>query len=133
MATVKSFEDLEIWKLSKSLCKELLPLCKRLQTEKNYRLLDQIQGSSGSIMDNIAEGFEREGKLEFIKFLYYSKGSSGELLSQLHRCTDNNYLSSPEFEKFRDQIKSIGRMENSLIEYLKKSELQGRRKKDISE
>ena len=55
---------------------------------KDYKLKDQINGSSGSIMDNIAEGFERSGRNEFINFLSYSKGSVGEVKSQLYRTLD---------------------------------------------
>ena len=60
--------------------------------EHNFRLINQIEGSSGSIMDNIAEGFERGTRNEFIVFLGYSKGSCGELRSQLYRALDRKYI-----------------------------------------
>jgi four helix bundle protein len=65
MATIKRFEDLEIWQMARQLCKEIFELTLRDNFIKDYSLKDQIRGSSGSIMDNIAEGFERGGYKEF--------------------------------------------------------------------
>jgi four helix bundle protein len=65
MATVKRFEDLEIWKEARKLSKEVVRLCKTTDLKSDFKLRDQIRASSGSVMDNIAEGFERDGNLEF--------------------------------------------------------------------
>ncbi len=75
MATIKHFEDVEAWKLSRELSDKIGTLIDNGLFKKNYRLIGQIEGSSGSIMDNIAEGFERGTRAEFINFLGYSKGS----------------------------------------------------------
>jgi four helix bundle protein len=85
MATVKSFEELEIWQLSREICQEVWDVFERTTLGKDFELKNQMNRSSGSIMDNIAEGFERNGRKEFIQFLSYSKGSCGELRSQLYR------------------------------------------------
>ena len=69
MATVKNFEDLEIWKEARRLYVEILKITKETELKNDYRLRDQIKGASGSIMDNIAEGFERNGNVEFRQFL----------------------------------------------------------------
>jgi hypothetical protein len=61
MATIKRFEDLEIWQMARQLCKEIFELTLCVNFIKDFSLKDQIRGSSGSIMDNIAEGFERGG------------------------------------------------------------------------
>ena len=61
MATVKQFEDLDIWKLSRVLCNDINIIANRTGLRKDYKLYSQIDGSSGSVMDNIAEGFERNG------------------------------------------------------------------------
>ena len=92
MATIKKFEDLEMWKLSRDLCKRIGDLIDKERLNKNYRLIGQIEGSSGSIMDNIAEGFERGTRAEFIMFLGYAKGSCGEIRSQLYRLLDRTYI-----------------------------------------
>ena len=60
MATIEKFEDLEIWKEARLLSKEIIHLSKNTDLKTDYRLKDQIKGSSGSVMDNIAEGFERD-------------------------------------------------------------------------
>ena len=92
MASVKKFEELEAWKLSRELHAKIGRKIDDGSFRNNYRLIGQIEGSTGSIMDNIAEGFERGSRKEFIVFLAYSKGSCGELRSQLYRCLDRNYI-----------------------------------------
>ena len=92
MATIKRFEELDVWKLSRELCKKTGELVDNGVLKNNFRLIGQVEGSSGSIMDNISEGFERGTRAEFIQFLGYSKGSCGELRSQLYRILDRNYI-----------------------------------------
>jgi four helix bundle protein len=129
MATITCFEDIESWKMAKELCKRLGCLIDQGRFGRGYRLVHQIEGSSGSIMDNIAEGFERGTRAEFIQFLGYAKGSCGELCSQLYRAFDRNYLSQNEFESFRQSVMNIsGRIQN-LISYLQKTDIEGVRKK----
>lgn len=80
MATINNFEDLEIWKRSRILCQKInASLLQNPNCSQNIKY--QIDRSSGSVMDNIAEGFEREGNKEFINFLSISKGSCGEVRS----------------------------------------------------
>jgi len=90
MATIKSFEDIESWKKARTVCKKLGAMVEEGRFKRSYRLINQIEGSSGSIMDNIAEGFERGTRAEFIQFLGYAKGSCGELRSQLYRALDRD-------------------------------------------
>ncbi len=88
MATVKRFEDLQIWQEARVLAKKIILIVQSKGLKDNYRLRDQIIGSSGSVMDNIAEGFERNGNLEFRQFLSIAKASAGETRSQLYRVFD---------------------------------------------
>jgi four helix bundle protein len=127
MATIKRFEELEMWILSRSLCKELGSLIDLGLFKNNYRLIGQIEGSSGSIMDNIAEGFERGTKAEFILFLGYAKGSCGELRSQLYRSLDRQYINQDQFETLIVMTKRINAMIQKFIEYLRKTNIKGNR------
>lgn len=129
MATIKTFEELDAWKLSRELCNKIGALIDRGCFEKNFRLIGQIEGSSGSVMDNIAEGFERGTRLEFIQFLGYSKGSCGEFRSQLYRALDRKYLSKDEFDEHFLLAVRISAMLQKFISYLQKSEIAGERKK----
>jgi four helix bundle protein len=92
MATIKSFEDIESWKKAREVCSLLGKLIDEGKFKNSFRLINQIEGSSGSVMDNIAEGFERGTRAEFIQFLGYAKGSCGELRSQLYRALDRAFI-----------------------------------------
>ncbi|PQJ80162.1 four helix bundle protein [Polaribacter porphyrae] len=125
MATVTKFEDLEIWKLSRILCNDINTLANNSELRKDYKLYSQIDGSSGSVMDNIAEGFERNGNKEFIQFLSIAKASCGETRSQLYRVLDRNYVNENEFIKLKEQALVLSKMIGGFINYLKKSDFKG--------
>jgi four helix bundle protein len=129
MATIKRFEDLDAWKVSRELCNKIGVIIDKELFQKNYRLIGQIEGSSGSIMDNIAEGFERGTRAEFIMFLGYSKGSCGEFRSQLYRALDRKYIAQNEFEELFTLAARISAMIQKFIEYLQKTEVKGVRRK----
>ena len=74
---------MKIWNAARDLAKEIIIISKTTDLKLDFKLRDQIKGASGSVMDNIAEGFERDGNLEFRQFLSIAKGSAGEVRSQL--------------------------------------------------
>ena len=109
---VKSFEDLIIWQEGVQLSIEIY---KSLSACRDFGLRDQIQKSAVSIPSNIAEGFERGSDREFVRFLYYSKGSAGELRTQLYIAKALEIIEEQQCLQFIDKTKRIGSMTQNLI------------------
>ena len=107
MATISCFEDMEIWQLARQQANELFQIYTTGNFAKDFELRNQINSSSGSVMDNIAEGFERSGNKEFFNFLVIAKGSNGEVRSQLHRALDRNHITNEIFEESLKKIKHL--------------------------
>ncbi len=122
---IDKFEDLEIWQLARKLSKEIKDYSTANSFEKDFRFRDQIRAASGSVMDNIAEGFERGGNKEFIQFLYISKASCGEVRSQNYRAYDFKYITKEQFDIINSQSITLNVKISNLINYLKKSGLKG--------
>ena len=125
MSKIERFEDIEAWKLARELCNKITVLSNNSKLEKDYGLRDQINRSSGSIMDNIAEGFERGGNKEFIRFLSIAKGSCGETRSQIYRCFDKKYINEQKFEELKNDCIVISSKIGNFIKYLKSSDYKG--------
>ena len=119
MATINRFEDLEIWQEARRLAKEVHNICVETNLKSDFRFKDQIKSSSGSVMDNIAEGFERDGNLEFRQFLSISKGSAGETRSQLYRILDCGYISEVKFETMKVDYENLSGKIKNFISYLR--------------
>ena len=115
---------------STALCQKIYPLTFHDPIAKDCRHKDQITGPCGSIMDNIAEGFERAGKLEFINSLTTAKGEAEELKSQLYRGLDNNYFSQELFEELYNPTELVSRKIGAFISYLNKSNIRGQKFKE---
>lgn len=129
MSTIKKFEDLDVWKLARELCQDIFILTLREAFSKDFGLKNQIGNSSGSVMDNIAEGFERDGNREFSQFLSIAKASCGECRSQLYRALDRNYITKEQFELSSLKTIDLGRKIANLMSYLKTSEIKGNKYK----
>ncbi|WP_298649097.1 four helix bundle protein [uncultured Proteiniphilum sp.] len=125
MAKIERFEDLEVWKISRDFAKSIYLVLENDGFLHNFRFRDQIRASAGSIMDNIAEGFEREGNKEFIQFLFVPKGSCGETRSQLYRALDVGYISEEVFQPLYQESVRISQSLSGFIQYLKSSGIKG--------
>lgn len=121
MAAVRKFEDFECWQLARKMDNELFPLTKENGFERDFKLRDQILSSSGSIMDNIAEGFGRRGNKDFCRFLTYSHGSSDEVKSQLYRALDRGYINQEQFQSLYNQATIVGKKIGALMNVLDSS------------
>jgi four helix bundle protein len=127
--TIKRFEDLEIWQKARELCKKIRGIVETTTLGKDFSLKDQILRSSGSVMDNIAEGFERDGKKEFINFLYIAKGSLGETRSQIHRSFDAKHFNEEVYNGLLTDCLNLSGKIAHFISYLSTSEFTGTKKK----
>lgn len=107
MATFKRFEDIEAWQLARVLSKEIFEETQLSPWNKDHKLVVQINNASGSVMSNIAEGYGRGGRLEFVQFLGFAQGSCTETQSQLYQAIDRNYITKDQFEYFYNKAKSI--------------------------
>lgn len=127
MATVKRFEELIVWQKARLLNQQIISMTNLPAYEKNLKLKDQIRGSAGSIMDNIAEGFGRMGNKEFKNFLLIANGSAMEVRSQLTRSLDHGYISAVTHDELLTLLDEISRMVFSLIRYLRNNQHYGQR------
>ncbi|PTS97891.1 four helix bundle protein [Flavobacterium sp. HMWF030] len=125
MVTINRFEDLEIWKEARRLAKEVHLIAIHTELRSDLRFKNQIKASSGSVMDNIAEGFERDGNLEFRQFLSIAKGSAGETRSQLYRVFDFEYISEQKFEALKTDYGNLSGKIKNFITYLNKKDFKG--------
>ena len=125
MSKAQKFEELEIFQSARNLCKEVYAITKEGGFNKDIRFAQQIHASAGSVMDNIAEGFEREGNKEFINFLYIAKGSCGEVRSQIIRASDVGYIDNDTATRLYNDCISLSKAISRFIKTLKQSGLAG--------
>src|SRR5690349_21043557 len=124
MSTIRKFEDLEIWQTARRLSSKVFHLTETGPASRDFRFKDQIRHSAGSVMDNIAEGFERSGQFEFVNFLSIAKGSSGETRSQLYRGIDQTYFPAPTIDLI-EEYANLASSISGFIKYLNRSEVKG--------
>jgi four helix bundle protein len=120
-----NFEDLPIWQKARELAKYVFKITTHEPFVHDYKFRDQIRASSGSVMDNIAEGFERSGNKEFIQFLYIAKGSCGETRSQSYRALDFKYINQDISDELVRITKELSGEISNFIKYLKNSGMKG--------
>lgn len=130
MSTVNKFEDLEVWQMARKYASSIYQLTLQEKFSKEYKFKDQIKDSSGSVMDNVAEGFGRESRLEFINFLSIAKGSLYESQSQLYRALDYNLISKEILDLHYHEAEIIAAKIAAFMIYLNKSVIKGKKFKD---
>ena len=132
MSKAQRFEDLTIFQMARDLCKEVYAVTKEGEFHKDSRFVQQIHASAGSVMDNIAEGYERDGNKEFINFLYIAKGSCGEVRSQLIRANDVGYLTPEEYEELYTECRKLSAGIMNFIKEIRTSEYTGAKFKEFN-
>ncbi|MCK4403963.1 MAG: four helix bundle protein [candidate division Zixibacteria bacterium] len=120
MPVYEKFEDLPVWKLAKDLTVKIYKITKGEKFRRDYGLVDQIRRASISISSNIAEGFERGSKKEFIQFLYIAKGSLGEVRSQLQVCFELGYINKENLNSLLSQSYDLSNQLGAFISSIKK-------------
>ncbi len=129
MATVQSFEELEVWQAARQLVKEIYAASKLKPFALDRDLKSQIRRAATSVMSNIAEGFERGSRKEFVQFLNIAKGSNGEVRSQLYVALDQEYVSEKRFEELRQSTVTLSRRIATFIRYLETCRMKTRVRK----
>jgi four helix bundle protein len=104
-----NFKELLVWQKSMKLTKAVYELCEQLPDDEKYGICSQIKRSAVSIPSNIAEGYRRNGKVEFRRFIYISLGSAAELETQL-------YISSEIYQiETGDLVKRVITIQKQLL------------------
>ena len=132
MAVVRDFEELAIFQKARDLSKNIYPITQRGEFKYDTRFVQQIRAAAGSIMDNIAEGFERTGNKEFLNFLYIAKGSCGEVRSQLIRANDLGYLTKEEYDELYTECRKLSAGIMNFIKEIRTSEFAGAKFKEFN-
>lgn len=122
MATIQKFEDLICWQKARELTSEIY---KELKDCKDFGFKDQIQRAALSVMSNIAEGFERGTKQEFVNYLFIAKGSAGEVRAQLYAALDVGYLNIETFKYLNSLAMECSRLIQSFAYKVKGGSRQG--------
>lgn len=120
MATARRFEDLQVWQEARELARETYKIANHPPFRRDFGLRDQITRAATSTMSNIAEGFERGSRKEFVQFLQVAKASNGEVRSQLYIARDQKYIDESIFSEMQESTLSLSRRLAKFIGYLER-------------
>ena len=124
---VQNFEDLAIYQKSCELAEQVYKITRTGEFKFDTRFVQQIHASAGSVMDNIAEGYERDGNKEFINFLYIAKGSCGEVRSQIVRASDVGFIDKDTATRLYNMCLNLSKSLSKFIQSIKDSGITGRK------
>jgi four helix bundle protein len=118
MSGFKSFEEIIGWQKARLLCGAVYKVTYKEAFKKDFGLVDQVRRASVSVMANIAEGYDRRGDKEFVRFLNIARGSLSEVKSHLFIALDLKYINEKEKIELFLLIDEIGKLINGLSNYL---------------
>lgn len=121
MNDIKRFEDLDVWIVARKLCNLIYSITRNKPMSNDYAFIEQIRRASVSIMNNIAEGFERGSNKDFAKFLFIARGSAGEVRSMLYLALDQHYINEEEFKDIYDLCIRSSQLSWGMIRHLQKN------------
>jgi four helix bundle protein len=133
LPTIKSFEELPVWKDARKFANKIYNLTKKFPKEENYGLTSQITRATVSIGSNIAEGFDRYSKKDFIRFLIIARGSISEVQNNLYIALDLKYINQNDFQEAYALAKDLGKQINGFIKYLRSYDKQNSKANKINE
>ncbi len=116
---VESFEDLLVWQKGMEIVKQVYLISKKGMLGRDFALRDQLRRAAISIPTNIAEGFERTSRKEYLNFLNFAKGSTGEVRSLLNVASELGYLQPPHHEALRQAVLELSRYLANQIKSLR--------------
>lgn len=128
MSKIEKFEELEIWKIAVRIAVDVYLICDNEPLKSDWGMKDQIRRAACSMSDNIAEGFEYNNNPEFIRFLNYAKGSSGEFRNKLVILNKAGKIEDGIFQDLYEKSNEFSGKTKSLIDYLKKFEADKKKK-----
>jgi four helix bundle protein len=121
VAAIERFEDIKAWQMGRELTRRIYDVCKQDRFQRDYALCDQIKRASGSVMHNIAEGFDSGSNAEFARFLLHAKRSCTEVQSELYVAHDQAYIDQVTFDRLYDLAGETRATIQGFIKYLKQS------------
>ena len=133
MPNIKSFEELPVWKDARKFANKIYNLTRKFPKEENYGLISQITRATVSVGSNIAEGFDRFSKKDFIKFLIIARGSISEIQNDLYIALDLKYINQNDFQENYALAKELGKQINGFIKYLRSYDKQNSKANKINE
>ncbi len=119
MSKIEKFEEIRAWQSAREVVNRIYEISQDEKFKRDYSLGDQIKRASISIMSNIAEGFSRQSRKEFIQFLFIAKASAAEVQSQLYIAVDQGYIMEKEFKEIYDKVEETVKLLSKFITYLK--------------
>ena len=125
MESLRSFEDLECYRLARELRMAISQMCKALPPEEEHRLKGQILRSSRSVAANIAEGFGRHSHQENLQFCRQARGSLAETLEHLNCALDEGFISKEGYDSLRAATEHAWKVLNGYIAYLQRCRQSG--------
>lgn len=125
MSKIQCFKEIKAWQNARMLANATLQITSKEGFNRNRELRNQMQRAAVSIMSNIAEGFERDGRKEFIHFLSIAKASAGELRSQLYLARDLHFICTEDFDELLKMAFETSRIIGGFINYLRSTKIQG--------